>query len=64
MVVERLHALGARWEYADPALRHRVERIVLHGSGEGLTPEEALAAALPTCGLADVRDGGRLVISD
>ncbi len=56
--------LGARWEYRHPALRHRVERIVLHGSVEGLTPEEALAAVLPTCGLTYVRDGARLVISD
>lgn len=55
--------LGVRWDYANPAMRHHVEEIVLHGSLEGLTPEEALAAVLPTCGLAFHREGERIVIS-
>jgi len=54
---------GWRWEYDNPSLRTRVERIVLHGSIEGLTPEEALAAVLPTCGLTSRRDGERLIVS-
>jgi hypothetical protein len=54
---------GWRWEYDNPSLRTRVERIVLHGSIEGLTPEEALAAVLPTCGLTSPREGERLTVS-
>jgi ferric-dicitrate binding protein FerR (iron transport regulator) len=54
---------GWRWEYDTPSLRARVERIVLHGSIEGLTPEEALAAVLPTCGLTSRREGARLIVS-
>jgi hypothetical protein len=54
---------GWRWEYDTPSLRMRVERIVLHGSIEGLTPEEALAAVLPTCGLISRREGARLIVS-
>jgi FecR protein len=54
---------GWRWEYDNPSLRTRVERIVLHGSIEGLTPEEALAAVLPTCGLTSRREGERLTVS-
>jgi hypothetical protein len=56
--------LGARWEYGRPNMRRRVERIVLHGSLEDLTPDEALAAVLPTCGLRVVRDRDRLVVSE
>ena len=53
---------GWSWEYADPSLRARVDRIVLHGSIEGLTPEEALAV-LPTAGLSARRQGDRLIVS-
>jgi len=56
--------LGTRWEYGRPEMRRRVEPIVLHGSLEGLTPDEALAAVLPTCGLTVVRDRDRLVVFD
>ena len=56
--------LGARWEYGRPEMRRRVEPIVLHGSLEGLTPDEALAAVLPTCGLRVVRDRDRLMVFD
>jgi ferric-dicitrate binding protein FerR (iron transport regulator) len=39
-----------------------VSDIVLHGSIEGLTPEEALATVLPTCGLTHrVREGMILI---
>jgi hypothetical protein len=54
---------GWRWEYADAATGRRAERAVLHGSIEGLTPEEALAAVLPASGLTSRRDGDRLIVS-
>ncbi len=54
---------GWRWEIADDALRARAGRIVLHGSIEGLTPEEALAAVLPASGLTYRREGTRLLIT-
>jgi len=54
---------GWQWEIADAALRARASRIVLHGSIEGLTPEEALAAVLPAAGLSYRRDGTRVVVS-
>jgi ferric-dicitrate binding protein FerR (iron transport regulator) len=53
---------GWRWEIADATLRARADRVVLHGSIEGLTPEEALSAVLPAAGLTWRRDGTRLVI--
>ena len=53
---------GWRWEYADAATKRRAERAVLHGSIEGLTPEEALAAVLPASGLTSRRDGDRLIV--
>ena len=36
--------------------------IVLHGSVEGMRPDEAPAAVLPTCGLTSHREGDVLVI--
>ena len=59
--IERHH--GLRWEFDDSALRERSERIVLHGSIDGLTAEEALEAVLPTCGLTFRRDGDQLIIT-
>ena len=53
---------GWRWEFEQPAMRRRVEAIVLHGTIEGMTPSEALAAVLPTCGLSFRQDGDRLMI--
>lgn len=53
---------GWRWELADRKLQSRVGKIVLHGSVDGLSPEEALDAVLPTCGLTSRRDGNRLII--
>jgi hypothetical protein len=41
----------------------RIEGIVLHGSIEGLTAEEALQAVLPTCGLTFRRTDDLIVIS-
>jgi hypothetical protein len=37
--------------FADEALRRAASSIVLRGSIDGLTPEQALEAILPTCGL-------------
>ena len=54
---------GWRWEIADATLRARADRVVLHGSIEGLTPEEALSAVLPAAGLTWRREGTRLVIA-
>ena len=49
--------------FSDATLRVRVDTIVLHGSVAGLTPEEALAAVLPTCGLGSRLEGDRLIVS-
>ncbi len=43
--------------------RARADGIVLHGSIDGLLPEEALAAVLPASGLTSRRQGDRLVVS-
>lgn len=53
---------GLRWRYADPAMRARVERIVLHGSIEDLSAEEALDAVLRTCGLTYRRDEKQVIV--
>jgi ferric-dicitrate binding protein FerR (iron transport regulator) len=53
---------GWRVAWADPARAASAATTVLHGSGEGLPPEQALAAVLPTCGLADRRDGETVVV--
>jgi ferric-dicitrate binding protein FerR (iron transport regulator) len=55
--------LGMRWVYADARMRASAGRIVLHGSIAGLTPQEALAAVLPTCGLTSSQDNGRIIVS-
>ena len=55
---------GLRWQIDDPAVRARANRIVLHGSIEGLTPEEALEAVLPAAGLTFRRDGDRIWITN
>ena len=54
---------GWTLEFTDASLRSRVDRVVLHGSIEGLTADEALAAVLPTCGLTSRRQGDRLIVS-
>ena len=59
--VSRHH--GVRWRYAEPELAARVEPIVLHGSIDGLTAEEALEAVLPACGLTFRRNGDRFIIA-
>lgn len=54
---------GFRWQIDDAALRARADRIVLHGSIDGLTPAEALEAVLPASGLTFRRDGDRVIVS-
>ena len=49
-------------EFRDEQARTRVLETVLHGDVDGLTPEEALAATLPTCGLVHAVESGRLVL--
>jgi hypothetical protein len=48
--------------WTDPAEQRRSLAIVLHGSVDGLTPEQALAAVLPTCGLAHRLEGGAVTL--
>jgi ferric-dicitrate binding protein FerR (iron transport regulator) len=59
--VSRYH--GLRWQYAEPELGARVEAIVLHGSLDGLTAQEALEAVLPACGLTFRRNDDRFIIA-
>ena len=54
---------GWQWAYADEQTKRLAERAVLHGSMEGLSPEEALAAALPVAGLTARRQGTRLIVA-
>ncbi len=58
--VERESGLRVAW--ADPMRAESGGRAVMHGSIEGMPPEQALAAVLPTCGLADRRDGESVVV--
>jgi hypothetical protein len=53
---------GWRWQLEDPRMLDHIEQIVLHGSIDGLTPEEALSAVLPTCGLTFRLEGDRLIV--
>jgi ferric-dicitrate binding protein FerR (iron transport regulator) len=53
---------GWRVAWADPARAAAGTSVVLHGSVDGLPPEQALAAVLPTCGLAGRRDGESVVV--
>jgi ferric-dicitrate binding protein FerR (iron transport regulator) len=53
---------GWTLEPADAELAASLSRIVLHGSVEGFTPEDALKAVLPTCGLSHRLEGGRLLV--
>jgi ferric-dicitrate binding protein FerR (iron transport regulator) len=53
---------GLRIEYQDAALEAEARPVILHGSIDGLRPEESLAAVLPTCGMAHAIEGGSLII--
>ncbi len=53
---------GWRLRFEDVAVERRAGATVLHGSIEGLTPEEALAAVLPSTGMEHVLEAGVLVV--
>ncbi|MCI0658552.1 MAG: FecR family protein [Acidobacteria bacterium] len=53
---------GLRIEFQDPSVEAEAPMVILHGSIEGLRPEETLAAVLPTCGMAYAIDGDTLMI--
>jgi ferric-dicitrate binding protein FerR (iron transport regulator) len=53
---------GRAVRFESEALEREAAPVLLHGSVEGLTPEDALGAVLPTCGLAHrLRDGAIVV---
>ena len=54
---------GWTWSYADDATRRAAARTILHGTVEGLTPDDALRVVLPAAGLTARRDGRRLIVS-
>jgi len=56
--------MGWRVSFADEALAVSSAGIVLHGSISGLTPDEARATVLATCGLTSRLTGETLVIED
>jgi len=56
--------MGWRLSFGDEALAASAPGIVLHGSIAGLTPDEALATVLATCGLTSRLDGETLVLDD
>jgi ferric-dicitrate binding protein FerR (iron transport regulator) len=53
---------GWQVQFTSDALAQSASSIVIHGSIEGLTPEQALATILPTCGLTHRFAGGVLFI--
>jgi hypothetical protein len=53
---------GWTLSYADGALGREADQIILHGSIDGLTPEQALDVALQTSGLAYRLRNGNLVV--
>ena len=55
--------MGMAWAYNPPDMGGRVRQSVLHGSIEGLTPDEALVAVLPPCGLTFYQEGGRIIVT-
>ena len=53
---------GWQLRYADAAVEEKASTTILHGSIQGLTPEEALSAVLPTSGVAHRLENGVLLI--
>jgi ferric-dicitrate binding protein FerR (iron transport regulator) len=53
---------GWQLRFADADLERRAEKTLLHGSIEGLGPEQALAAVLPASGVEHRIDEGALLI--
>lgn len=54
---------GWTLRYASPAVAEAADRILLHGSVDGLGPEDALQVALATSGLQYRLRGGELFVS-
>lgn len=55
--------LGRDVVYADAAAQSEADRVLLNGSISGLSPDEALAAVLPTTPLRSDMRNGQLVVS-
>jgi len=53
---------GWRVQFVDPAIAGRAVTTILHGSVQGLRPDEAPAAVLPTCGLRHRIEGDTMLI--
>ena len=53
---------GLRIEFQDASLEADAKPVILHGSIDGLRPEESLAAVLPTCGMTHAIEDGSLII--
>ena len=53
---------GREVRWSDAAEQARALPVVLHGSVDGMSPEQALAAVLPTCGLAHRLEGGAVTL--
>lgn len=54
---------GWQWQFDNAATERRAGSIVLRGSIDRLTPDEAIDAVLPTCGLVARRSRERLIVS-
>lgn len=54
---------GWTLRYADASLAARASTIVLHGSIEGLSPQDALGVAIATSGLSHRLEGGTVFVS-
>lgn len=53
---------GWQPRFVDSDSEAGASQVMLHGSVEGMRPDQALEAVLPTCGLVHQLDGGILVI--
>jgi hypothetical protein len=53
---------GRRWRFSDGDGRNDEYDVVLHGSIEGMTVDEALSTVLPSCGLRHQVEGDVLLI--
>jgi len=53
---------GRQIRFANDGIAESSSSVIVHGSVEGLRPDQALAAVLPTCGLMSKLDGESLVL--
>ena len=53
---------GRSWRFAVPEHSRDARDVILHGSVEGFTVEEALSTVLPSCGLRHRIAGDELLI--